>query len=283
MMRRTGLASLAWNAAVACCLGLMLGLDWLARRRRERRSAVSPILAMLACAGDVPPTPPPADTAAWVTETFDYGSTAELLASPLYAAVEDVNPQQISLAGGMRYDFPGRPGQCTDYTVGRELRFPFEVREVWIEVTATFAAKFRTAASGCAGQSNPDYKWLFGVVNPSRSRFELKVGLYGGDWSFGVPDQEEMWNSAGAAAVWDGQPHTYRLHFKVSSAPDAPDGAIAFWLDTALVQDRLALVVNRVGIYGLALGRNLNQGPDEPAFVTFQRVTLYRQDPGWER
>ena len=230
-----------------------------------------------------------------------YGSTAQLLADPLglYSVGEDEATGQMALDlttgygtshQSMRYDFPDRSGdgaRCGDYPVGRNINLPSTVQEVWVEVYVKFAANFRTLAPsswGCI--SNAEYKFIFARVNGG-SRFNLNSGTYGNAWTFGVPFDEQGAGGtprdvvAGADRVWDGQWHQYRLYFKVSSSSGASDGAARFYLDGVLVKSFANVNIPDSGIYGLALGRNMNQGPAQPTSVWWGRIQAWNQNPGW--
>ena len=84
-----------------------------------------------------------------------------------------------------------------------------------------------------------------------------------------------------SAAVWDGLWHQYRVYFKVSSARGVPDGAARFYLDGRLIKSFATVVIDATDIYGVALGRNLNQGPEEPMSVWWGRIRIWERTPGW--
>ncbi|PYP16400.1 MAG: hypothetical protein DMD52_07815 [Gemmatimonadetes bacterium] len=229
-------------------------------------------------------------------------STADLLSDPrgFYTVLEDANPAQIALDqttgyGGssksMRYTFPDRSadttGRCHDYPVGRNIALPAHVQQVWIEAYVKFSANFRTLAPGSWGcKSNAEYKFIFGRVTGG-SRFNLLSGTYGYAWTFGVPFDEQGDGGSpphdipGGDVVWDGQWHQYRLYLKVSSAPGQPDGAAKFWLDGALLKEYSRFAINASDIYGVALGRNMNQGPAQESYVWWGRISAWRSDPGF--
>jgi hypothetical protein len=236
-----------------------------------------------------------------VEDFSTYLSTVDLLANPLglYSVGEDMATGQIALDGttgygtsrqSMRYDFPDRSGdgaRCGDYPVGRNINLPSTVQEVWVEAYVKFAANFRTLAPsswGCI--SNAEYKFIFARVNGG-SRFNLNSGTYGSAWTFGIPFDEQGAGGTprdvvpGADGVWDGQWHQYRLYFKVSSTAGASDGAARFYLDGVLVKAFTNVNIPDSGIYGLALGRNMNQGPAQPTSVWWGRIQAWNQNPGW--
>lgn len=259
-----------------------------------------------------PASPPASGPEPWVLEDFStYSSTEHLRSDPrrIYGTRlwGDKNPNLITLDtstgyGGsdrsMKYTFPSRSGsssRCSDFTVGRDLLLPSYVpnqstrgpRELWIEVVAKFSPNFRTRAPAewnC--NSAPDYKWLFGLINAG-GRFELKIGQQGDRITVGGPGgiNEDVISGYRASEFWDGQWHRYRLHFKFSSSSTAADGAIEVWIDDKKVFSRTNLVSGAQyagdAFFGVALGRNLNQGPAEDMALWWGRVAVWRENPGW--
>jgi len=246
-------------------------------------------------------------SAASLAEDFStYTSTADLLANPrgIFATVEDINTSRIVLdmtrgygasSRSMRYDFPDRTGEggsgtsgrCSSFTVSRSVAFT-EVSEVWVEIYVMFSAGFTTlapAAWGCT--SNAEYKFIFGHVFPSANRFNLNKGTFGTNWTWGHPDDEPGVGGTppgsiyGSQSVSDGQWHQYRLHMKVSTPNGAANGVARFWLDGVLIKEFPNAVINRSTIWGLALGRNMNQGPDHPQSVWWGAIRVWNTSPGW--
>jgi hypothetical protein len=134
--------------------------------------------------------------------------------------------------------------------------------------------------------SNAEYKFTFGRTDGG-SRFNLNVGTFGDAWTFGVPFDEQgsggtppgvVW---GSHQVWDGQWHQYRLSLKVSSGTGVPDGAGEFWLDGRLIKAYVAVVINDTDILGIALGRNMNQGPAQQSYVWWGSIRVWNSDPGF--
>jgi hypothetical protein len=230
-----------------------------------------------------------------------YTSTANLLANPnnYYATAEDFRTGQINLDesvgfGGstksMRYDFPDRTGEggsgtsgrCTDYTISRMLKTDGR-KHVWIEVYARFSPNFVVRAPdawGCTSAS--ELKFLFGSVTGGPSRFNLEFQT--NRWIFGYPGNETAVVRDGSPApstLWDGQWHRFRFEFKVSSATDVADGAARAWVDDVQIADVSGVVINRTGLYGIPLGRNLNQGPGQLQSIWWGRIRLYETNPGW--
>lgn len=229
--------------------------------------------------------------AVWLEENFStYSSTANMLADPrgIYTEGEDSNAAQIVLdtAEGydgltqcMRYDWPDRSGVCSDYTIGRNLTLPSAVAEVWIEAVIKFSAVWSTVNAGCGGISNPDYKFMFGRINGMSSRFETVLGNGGNAIINGYPSNEEADTVAAVLSdLVDEQWHVFRWHWKVGTG----DGVDKMWIDGVLQSDLTAISTGTTtSIYGLGLGRNMNQGPDQTQTLQWGRIRLYNTNPGW--
>ena len=237
-------------------------------------------------------------------ETFSqYTSTGHLMNDPfdMYSEAEDIKPGQVELdlaigagerGGSMRYDFPDRSysdDRCKDYPIGRNLAFPAELREVWIEVKVRFSREWDTVApSSWDCGSNPDYKILGGRVRhwDGSTNAAYRFGLLNGNgynrrWGWKDPDYDHSWQGSGADAIWDGEWHTIRLWMRTSSAPDVADAGSAVWVDGVLKTREVGNVVNRRGIYGLYLGRNLNQGPANPQSIWWDDIRVWVAEPAW--
>lgn len=238
----------------------------------------------------------------FVEEDFStYTSTADLIANPrgIYATVEDFRPGQIVLDEGvgfgtstksMRYDYPdrtaeggsGATGRCTDYTISRMLRTTGK-KHVWVEVYARFSPNFTVRApSEWNCTSAAELKFIFGAVTGGTSRFNLE--FQANRWIFGYPGNETAVVRDGAptpSSFWDGQWHRFRFEFKVSSATDVADGAARAWVDDLQIADISGVVINRTGLYGIPLARNINQGPGQPQSLWWGRIRIYDSNPGW--
>lgn len=242
------------------------------------------------------------EPAPWLEEDFStYASTSQMLADPrgIYSVTEDVATSQMTLdtsvgvtslglTQSMRYDFPdrtseggsGTTGRCTDYTIGRNITLPAPVPDVWIEVIARFDPSFTTVAPSAWGcTSAAAYKFVFGRTQTSR--FNLVLAIFGGEYTFGWPansepaDWPETWNA------FDGAWHQYRMHFKVSTPSTAANGAAELWVDGVALQNFTNIVESNPAIYGIALGRNMNQGPGAAESMWWGRVRAWNADPLW--
>ena len=166
---------------------------------------------------------------------------------------------------------------------------PSGVGELWVETWVRFSANFTTAApAGWGCLSNPDYKMLF-VRYSKSSRADLQPGTYGNSWTFGIGSDPQGNGGSPAGTIpglpWDGQWHQYRLHVmfdRVGGAGHYTAGDL--WIDGVLKKQfpGVADAASVFGtMYGLALGRNMNQGPDHLISVWWGMIRVYDADPGW--
>ncbi|MEP6475031.1 MAG: hypothetical protein ABJC74_15000 [Gemmatimonadota bacterium] len=232
----------------------------------------------------------------WVEDDFSsYSSSSQMLADPLHLySIEDgynTDPR-ITLdptdgvngsSKSMKYTLTATGTPCQETTVGRNFKFPATVSEAWVEVWAKFSANFRTAANaGCA--SNPDYKFIFGrtVGTP---RFDILIGNSSNYLEVSWPNHEEgaRMPMAPSYQVFDGQWHRYRLHYKLATSGQS-NGGTELWIDGVLAFSNLHSDTGAAtGIYGLALARNLNQGPAAGVTmsVNWGDVKVFNANPGW--
>jgi hypothetical protein len=258
---------------------------------------------------------PPEGIAPDIVEDFRrYTSTAHLLSNPFnaFSPAEDIaagrsGPGVLAgyvvldptagLNGGpaMRFDFPDRSGEaatpqgngrCGDYTISRQVGVPPGTKRVWAEVWARFSANWTIVAPSSWGcTSAPDYKFIFGSVNPGSD----------GNWgSFRLTLQQRQWTGytplgavpiAGSPfppeAMFDGAWHRTRAAFFISSTETTPDGGAKLWVDDRLMWDVQGLIIPRTDFRGIILGRTINQGPAAPQSVYWGSVKIWLRDPGW--
>jgi len=238
---------------------------------------------------------------AWLEEDFSgYATTAELLEYPnsIWSGPnEDVATGSISLdqvappVGGrsMRYTFRNRTGRrnlCHDYTIGRNIQFPSPVREVWVEVWFKFSVGWETYVPECRGQSSNGYKFLFGRVRRG-GRFAVIVGVHRShNYSLEYPGGGTAFHGRGPRPVaWeritDGNWHQLQQHLRISSRDGAADGVMETRIDGVVLRSFRNVPVKASEIYGLALGRNLNQGPTREQSLWWGRIRAWNSDPGW--
>jgi hypothetical protein len=194
----------------------------------------------------------------------------------------------------VRFDFPDRTSdsasRCGDYTIGRNIKLPAARSELWVEIAAKYSANWTTkapAAWACA--SNADYKFAAARVDGT-GRFMLFAGTYGTGWQWGYPGNDEGSGSSvsgyyGNAAYpftttgnpWDAQWHVYRFHYKVGNP-----GAAEWWYDGVKMPSFSNVDASAAtDIYGIAIGRNLNQGPGQLQSIWWGRIAIFNTNPGW--
>lgn len=237
----------------------------------------------------------------FLVENFStYTSTADLLSNPngFYLGVEDIQTGQIKLdesvgfgssSKSMRYDYPdrtaiggsGTTGRCTDYTISRSLTTGAR-QHIWVEIYLRFSSNFTVVAPtawGCTSAS--ELKLVFGGVGGGDGRYNLE--MQANRWIFGYPTNEAIAiiNSPTPSTILDNQWHRFRFEFKVSSQTGVADGVARAWIDNTLVSNLSNLVINRSNIWGVSLGRNINQGPSALQSIWWGQVRLYEQFPGW--
>ena len=224
-----------------------------------------------------------------------YSSTSNLITDPhgYYSTAEDIDTTQIFLdksvgfdssSQSMRYDFPdrtseggsGNTGRCTDFTIGRNIKLPSTVTEAWVEVVVKFGSNFATVAPSAWGcTSAAAYKFV--LPRTDVSRFQLVIGIFGNEYTFGYPGNEEPGDWPMGWTPSDGNWHVYRMHVKCGNGT----GAATLWIDGVLIKDFQNVTTSASDIYGVALGRNINQGPDHLQSVWWGKVTIWDQDPQW--
>ncbi len=225
-----------------------------------------------------------------------YRDTQELLKNPrgIYAPSEDMAKHRIVLdtalgygesSRSMRYDFPALG--CGNHTISRGILVPDNRREIWLEVVARFSADFSTEMARC--RFAPAYKFVFGLLPGNGGRFDLVAGLFGRQWIGRYPGQDGAYKNIRSpfGAGFDGRWHVYRFHWKLSTTPQNFDGIYQLWMDERLVvNDHRARTRNRKGegarkIWLIALGRNINNGPEREQSIWWGRVRIWGTDPGW--
>src|SRR5690606_40456329 len=184
------------------------------------------------------PTPDPGTREPDLEETFAYTSTAQLLASPLYARSEDINSGRMALDTSvrydgqptMRYDYPARGPDGRDYTISRTIDLRGQVvTEVWVEAVVRFDPHF--TLDGGADHIGKALKLLHvGVYGPA-GRFGLNFenGDGGQLNAEGPNDAYEALYLRGSVkprALFDGQWHVLRYHVRLGSP-----ALHEFWVD----------------------------------------------------
>ena len=232
-------------------------------------------------------------TTPWIEEDFStYTSAANMLADPrgIYSVAEDENPSRISLDQStgygasnrsMRYDYVNVG--CTSQTVGRNMTLPYAVKELWAEFYVKFSIGFTSQNPlGCA--TPPDYKFIFGRLNEPVGRFAVRWGSQSPpSITVEAGPNVDLYTYEPIAPYSDGQWHRVRVHWKAGPSGTATT-VIQTWVDGKLIYDRSDFVMNGSSpqIYGLALGRNLDQGlPNVTMSLWWGLVRVWNASPGW--
>ncbi|HKR57172.1 MAG TPA: Ig-like domain-containing protein [Gemmatimonadales bacterium] len=235
----------------------------------------------------------------FVEDFSTYSSTANMLSDPrgIYSTAEDVNTGFMVLdttvgygssTKSMRYDWPDRTGEggsgtsgrCSDDTIGRNLSLPSNKTEMWIELVTKTNSAYKTLAPGGWGcTSAAAYKTIFGRADVSRANIVL--GIFGetADYTVGYPGNEEPADYAMTWTPFDGNVHVYRWHLKLGSGV----GICTLMVDGTTVKSFTSVSPSASYYYGIALGRNMNQGPGATQSIWFLRLQAWfpGNDPGW--
>jgi len=236
----------------------------------------------------------------WIENLFDYADKTALLADRFNAssnpdgawsaATEDLNTARMSLiaegpTGGsgksLRYTYPDNSAApChSGFSIAIHPQFPQNVAECWVEIYCRFSANFSTNV-GALCPAAADLKFVFGRVNGG-DRFEMKVGTQNGlstasKWP-NDPAGVKLVSNPSTVDYFDGEWHRWRMHMKVGAA-----GIFKCWFDNTLWRNSINQpITTATYIYGLALGRNMNEGPLQAQTLDWGIYRVYNTDPGW--
>ncbi len=194
----------------------------------------------------------------------------------------------------MRYDYNHGGDGCNTLFVGRQIRLPENVPEVWVEAALRWSPNFRTTNGACPPN---DHKLLFcNTEQDNTLRWELKVGSDVG------PEHSVVMRAAGtnagenderrvdgltAAELWDGEWHQVRLQFRHSQPSSASNGLMRLWIDGVLHYEETG-ISNQTSngdqdrIRAVTLGSNKDDGPaGEPMSLWWGYVYIWREAPGF--
>lgn len=303
---------------------LMLNLILLVLAMNCSPSPVDP-QGSVAGDGGLIPGPVEADTS-WnggiEVDLESFSSTEQLRADRSVFAVENLGLDHVFLdsdvaftEGGltrsMRYDWTDQGTKAI--SVGRGIRLPSPVPELWVEVAIRWSPNF----TSCNPAKPPcDHKTLFLQVTPDMNgRWEVHFGGGAGETgpeanvTMGAasgrveddPDDSRWYLSdlpwprpyVGANQYYDGQWHVIRLHAKHSTTEDTFDGRMRLWVDGQLLYDTRQLEQTHgsprfstrdgTAIHGILLGRNKDKGLDSGTeSMWIGRVRAFKDDPGWQ-
>lgn len=274
----------------------------------------------------------PSSTTPWMTVDFSaYSTIDELLADGgpgktwqaaslpgiggKQASGEVSNTNQMSLGtdggppGGssnyLRYTYPQKLNNCSDYTINTFLRFPSTTIEVWYEFWVRFSSNFRTpnttASPACT--STAGLKYLLGRIHPrsgsTATRFDFILGTGDGTKisanfsgnGFGTGSGGGQSGGTNANTdYFDGTWHRWRGRQRVDTTcaiTNGTTGGVAGTGHYVLYFETTPLLINlnkafaAQDCYGIALNANLNQGPSQTQTCDFGLIKLWRVNPGW--
>jgi hypothetical protein len=221
------------------------------------------------------------------------------------------------LTRSMRYDWTNQGVDAI--SIGRGIRLPQEVDELWAEVVIRWSRNF----TPCNPNRVPcDHKTLFYMVKPSDTMERWSVHVGGGagesgpnvgvtifaplgsveghpDWrSWQLPralravDVSSRPPIESANRYFDDEWHVLRMYVRHSSDAATYDARIKLWMDNELLYDTDQLR-SRYGVPGFAteeglkitqilLGRNKDAGLDQGTeSMWIARVRAWPTDPGW--
>ena len=241
----------------------------------------------------------------WVDVDLEsFETTEELRADRKVFPIENLSLDQVFLdrdvaytAGGltrsMRYDWTDQGPHSQ--SVGRGIRLPENVEELWVEVVIRWSRNFTT----CHPDDPPcGHKTLFLQVAPDlNGRWEFKFGACGGpgptaplhvaappgaDFENGKDRLTQCYHDA--FQYFNEQWHVVRIHAKHSTDVETPDAELDFWVDGELIGSYRNRFSTGTGtsIRGILLGRNKDKGLDKGTeSMWIGRVRAWRTDPGW--
>lgn len=226
------------------------------------------------------PPPPPSPSGGWTHSWSKYSDTAAMFRDPA------LTPRVWANTGGslelvrengvafLRTNWGGGPYPAGgDEQIALDVNLPSEAQstEVWLELPLRYSSNFRVGS---------DHKTMF-VFTADGQRWEWRFGGHRIRGQAKLNNNNvAIWTRNGAEVditnppvVWDGKPHTLRLHLRSGS-----NGRFRAWLDGELMVD--APMNTKASPFSvLALSRNGD--PVEKSTLDWYDVTVHTQDPGW--
>lgn len=234
--------------------------------------------------------------APWFEEDWDYADTADFLSDPNGwlspdGTLEKVLVQDPTAPWPSQKCFEVRFVAGGPTSAGVDVFFPRasedQPREIWQETWIRWSSNWKTNFNG---SGNPDHKTIlwFDQNSSGSRRWSFKAGVFSSaqirTYTSNVDDDPGRLSSATAPEIlWDNEWHRIRVHFRMQDG--GPNGIIESWIDD-LKMFELFDVFNpdqRDFDYfnKTALGRNLNQTPDQDQQIRYGRTRVYLNDPGW--
>lgn len=293
-------ASVAWSssdpaiASVTATGALSARIDGVAPGTATVRATVDGKQADVAVAVTASDSPAPPSKPAWFEfdpSTFKDTATLRAACSSFDNCIEDLGIQNIFFdsttgydgrKGAMRYDWTNQG--CNSRSVGRALRLPSKVTEVWVEFAIRWSTNFLSYNAKCPPGA---HKLFFGSVTPDlNGRWAIHWGQQSpplgisAEWAGNLGDTPQFHNGQ---QYWDGNWHVVRVHWKHSTNSTSKDGRYQMWIDGKKVYDNTTLSTpTGTAIHSLALGRNKDKGLDTGTeSLWWGLVRAWNTDPGW--
>jgi hypothetical protein len=190
----------------------------------------------------------------------------------------------------MRYTWDVANLSCSsDIAIGLNMSLPggAHVQELWIEEYILFSSNFQIDG-GCV-TAGRGLKHVFGRTDSGqgmRTQWtdDLRMAALWPNLNYlsGVDYGQTMNKSV----VFDGLPHRHRIHFKLGSGASGlnPDGIVRYMFDDTFFYNKNVIPTGGTYMWGVALGRNLNRGPDAAhagMYCQRYRTRIWNADPGW--
>ncbi|MEX2375118.1 MAG: Ig domain-containing protein [Dehalococcoidia bacterium] len=227
---------------------------------------------------------PDPDVTPLIVEDFStYSSTSNMLSDPrgLYVSYEDQGTNRMALDTNvgygssdrsMRYEWSNSGGTVTRWL---ELN---DLQEVWVEWTVRFDEDFTIEGGGGGGSA-----WKFLHVNQPSVSGRFGVNFENGDnGTLGIEVPNDAYDAGYQASgsygiadhFLDGEWHTLRYHVRLPNLHE-------LWVDGELVARQNDFQTSASSLYGVSLGKNMNQTIAGPQHMWWGKVLVYDRDPGW--
>lgn len=253
-----------------------------------------------------PPPPPPPVSGSWSPHGTpmcedDYTSFADW---DEFAAGTDcisnvdalgTSPNVSITDGGLTRRYVPMPGSCSDHFAGQPARIPLPetTTEVWIELVHVYSDNWTNANPNCTSPV-PAHKALLAWTEEEKDicgvrRFDWVIGATNAFFNHaaapGYPSCDDApifhdgtqgtINSPGGAgaALWDGEPHTFRLHFTIHG-----DGWFGVYVDIdgVATHDYVTMSDPRYEFIRLITGpNNRNLGAPELMWLWWRELRVW--------
>jgi hypothetical protein len=246
----------------------------------------------VATVGGAPPTgyDKGADFSA-MSSTADMAGSGFSIQAPLRIAIDP--------GVGLKYTYIAEPLTCQNAaSPTTTTNAPAGAHELWIETTAIFSDNYTTRNTNCS--ANADYKFLEAWPKPQLSsgslRCQIKLGVGGNkiacnhtNWT--TPNNApqnviQVTAPINADALFDGLPHTYRMHWKLFTENGTNKGISQLMIDgvvTHSYKDLANPAWDTSHPFGrINLGQNRNLGAMEEMYLWWRNFYIWTSsDPGW--